>query len=110
MMALVIQTAPPAPAHPTLFAEAQSFFAGIIALDPAQAAIRGGLSVLVIFGAMLIIWGLHLIFKSIGERIAPEGAATNKERRKRIGRLTLFVTRLVVFAICVVTILRLWFL
>lgn len=105
----MIQTAPPAPtAHPTILAEAQSFFAGIIALDPAQAAIRGGLSVLVIFGAMLIIWGLHLVFKSIGERIAPEGAATNKDRRKRIGRLTLFVTRLVVFAICVVLILRLW--
>jgi len=105
----VIQTTPPAPAaHPTILAEAKSFFAGIVALDPAQAAIRGGLSVLVVFGAMLIIWGLHLVFKSIGERIAPEGVANNKERRKRIGRLTLFVARLAVFAVCVVIILRLW--
>jgi small conductance mechanosensitive channel len=103
-----IQTSAAPVAHPSLLAEAQSFLAGIFALDPAQAAIRGGLSVLVIFGAMLVIWGLHLVFKSIGERIAPEGVASNKERRKRIGRLTLFVTRLAVFAVCVVIILRLW--
>src|SRR5215831_15784124 len=96
-----IQTAPPAAAasHPSLLVQTQSFMAGVFALDPAQAAIRGGLTVLVLFGAILVIWGLHLVFKSIGERIAPEGAATNKERRKRIGRLTLFVARLVIFAV-----------
>ncbi len=104
----VILAQTPAPAHPSLLAELQSFVAGVFALDPMQAALRGGLSVLVIFGAMLIIWGLHLVFKSIGERVAPEAAATNKEQRKRIGRLTLFVTRLVVFAVGVVIILRVW--
>ena len=95
-------------AHPSLLGEVQSFVTGVFALDPMQAAIRGGLSVLVIFGAMLIIWGLHIVFKSIGERIAPVGAASNKERRKRIGRLTLLVTRLLVFAVSIVIILRLW--
>ncbi|MBS0384581.1 MAG: mechanosensitive ion channel, partial [Proteobacteria bacterium] len=105
----VIQTALREPAaHPSLLAQTQSFVAGIFALDPAQAAIRGGLTILVLFGAALIIWGLHLVFKSIGERIAPVDAATDKERRKRIGRLTLFVTRLVVFAVSVFIILRVW--
>src|SRR5262249_5800336 len=73
-----------------------------------QAALRGGLTLLVVFGAMLIIWGLHVVFKSIGERIAPAGASSNKERRKRIGRLTLLVTRVLVFSVSILIILRLW--
>ncbi len=100
---------PPAPsAHPSLLAQLQSFVAGVFALDPTQAAIRGGLTILVLFGAVLIIWGLHLVFKTIGERIAPESAAADKERRKRIGRLTLFMTRLFVFAVGGFIILRVW--
>lgn len=44
-----------AAAQPSVLAQLQSFIAGIVSLDPAQAAIRGGLTLLVVFDAVLVI-------------------------------------------------------
>ena len=94
-------------ADPSLPAQLQSFLTGVFTLNPAQAAIRGGLTILVVFGAALVVWGLHLVVKAIGERLSPtEGA--HKEHRKRIGRSTLLVTRLIVFAVGIFIVLRVW--
>lgn len=103
-------TTPPAPADHsfnTFAQQVQDFVAGVLTLDPQQALLRGGLSFLVLIGAVIIIWGLHIILKSITERIAPKDE-TDKERRANIGRWTMRVARLAIFVGALVLILRLW--
>jgi small conductance mechanosensitive channel len=103
----MIQVSHPAPPPPFL-TQVHAFISGVLALDPAQAAIRGGLTLLVVLGAALVIWGLHVALKAMGERLAPPAEVARKEYRKRIGRSTLLVARLIVFAGCMLLILRVW--
>lgn len=101
-------TPEPAPADHSFNAfaqQVQDFVSGVLTLDPQQALLRGGLSFLVLIGAVIIIWGLHIILKSITERIAPKD---DKERRANIGRWTMRVARLAIFVGALVLILRLW--
>lgn len=104
---MILAAQAPAAAQPSLSAQLQSFITGIVSLDPAQAAIRGGLTFLVVFGAALVIWGLHVALKAASERLAPVDGA-RKERRSRVGRSTLLVARLVVFAMGLIIVLRVW--
>ena len=103
-------TPPPAPADQplnTLIQQVQDFIAGVLTLDPQQALLRGGLSFLVLIGAVIIIWGLHVILKSITEHIAPKDE-TDQKRRDNIGRWTMRVARLAIFVGALILILRLW--
>ena len=100
----------PAPADhsvTTLAQQIQDFVSGVLTLDPQQALLRGGLSFLVLLGAAIIIWGLHVILKSITERIAPKDEL-DQRRRADIGRWTMRVARLAIFVGALILILRLW--
>jgi moderate conductance mechanosensitive channel len=95
-------------ATPSLIEQAQTFIAGIIALDPEQAALRGGLSVLVFLGAALMMWGIRLVFKTISERFAPPADPTKPRKRIEIGRWTVRIARIAIFIAALLVILRVW--
>ena len=90
-----------------LIEQVQNFITEAISLDPQQAALRGGLSVLVLVGAMLLMWGLRLLFTTATERFAPpaEGAP---RRRDQIGKWTLRIARVAIFVTAILVILRVW--
>jgi small-conductance mechanosensitive channel len=90
-----------------LIEQVQTFITEAFSLDPQQAALRGGLSVLVLVGAMLLMWGLRLLFKAATERFAPpaEGAP---RRRDQIGKWTLRIARVAIFVTAILVILRVW--
>jgi small-conductance mechanosensitive channel len=101
-------TTPPTQTPPTqsFVEQLQDFFAGLMTLDPQQAAIRGGLSALVLTGALLLMWGLHVLLKTLAERVT----APNQERPgvSRIGRWTLRVARVAIFLTAILVMLRVW--
>jgi small-conductance mechanosensitive channel len=103
------QTPPPSgeASFHTLAQNVEDFVRGVFALDPEQALLRGGLSVLVLLGAVIIIWGLHVILKSLTDRIAPKDDAAPK-RRVNIGRWTMRVARIAIFVGAIIIIMRLW--
>jgi len=95
---------PPAP--PSVIEQFQDFFQGLMTLDPQQAAIRGGLSVLVLIGALLLMWGLRLMLKTLAERVT---APSDKPKgESRIGRWTLRVARVAIFLTALLVVLRVW--
>ncbi len=99
---------PPADYSFSTFAQQiEDFVTGVLTLDPQQALLRAGLSFLVLFGAVIVIWGLHVILKSLTERIAPK-EETAPKRRLNIGRWTMRVARLAIFVAALIVILRLW--
>lgn len=100
----------PAPTLESVWAQIQSFFVDILALNPQQAALRGGLTLLVVIGAALLIWGLHVLFKALTERLAPteEGAGVAPRSRVRLSRWSLRIARLAIFVIAILIVLRLW--
>jgi small conductance mechanosensitive channel len=92
-----------------LIEQLQTFITEAISLDPEQAALRGGLSVLVLAGALLLIWGLRLLFKAVTERFSPQHAEGVKAAtRAPIGRWTLRIARIAVFITALLIILRVW--
>jgi moderate conductance mechanosensitive channel len=90
----------------TLIGQLQSFIAGVLSLDPQQAAIRAGLTLLVVIGAALLVWGLRLMLKALTERVAPE--QVDARAPMHIGRWSLRVARLVIAAFTLFLILRVW--
>jgi moderate conductance mechanosensitive channel len=104
---ILLTTQTPATETPTLLQQLQSFIAGVATLDPEQAAIRGGLSVLVFVGGALLMWGLRLVLKTLAERMAPtEGA--EKRKPTGIGRWTIRIARIAIFVTALLIILRVW--
>jgi small conductance mechanosensitive channel len=102
-------SAPPADNSFSTFAQqVESFVSEVLSLDPQQALLRAGLTFLVLIGAVLVVWGLHLVLKSLTERVAPKGDGAAKQRRVNIGRWTMRVTRISIFIAALVVILRLW--
>jgi hypothetical protein len=107
-MSLFIATAAAEPAIlVTLTEQVRSFLDGVLTLDPEQAAISAGLSLLVLIGAALVMLCLRLLLRALIERFAPADpdAAT---KRPRIGRWTMPVARLAVFVAAFLVILRVW--
>lgn len=111
-------TTPPAapPAEPAIpnfsidqiFAHVESFVRGVLTLDPEQAAIRGGLSLLVLLGAALLIWGLRVVLRALTERVAPTEDGAPPKKRLQIGRWSLRIARWAILITAIVTILRVW--
>jgi small conductance mechanosensitive channel len=78
-------------------------------LDPQQALLRAGLSFLVLIGAALVVWGLHVVLKTLIERIAPkEDNGAPRRRHVQIGRWTMRAARIAIFIAAIIVILRLW--
>lgn len=111
-------TTPPAapPAEPAIpnfsidpiFDQVEDFVRGVLTLDPEQAAIRGGLSLLVVIGAALLIWGLRVVLHALTERVAPVEEGAPPKKRLQIGRWSLRIARWAIFITAIVTILRVW--
>ena len=108
--------APPAdaPAEPasaaidTLIAHAQDFINGVFALDPEQALIRAGLTVLTVLGGALLVWGLRTMLKALTERVAPEHATDANKKRVPIGRWTIRIARFAIGVAVFLAVLRIW--
>jgi len=101
-------TTPTAPTLDILFEQIRSFLAGIVSLDPQQAALRGGLTLLVVLGAALLIWGLRLLLKALTERIAGEDQIAAPKQRLNIGKTSLALARIVIVITAILIVLRLW--
>ena len=114
-MSQIATTTPPAtPANESADAsfdgfarQLEDFVSGVLTLDPQQALLRAGLTFLVLLGAVLVVWGLHLVLKALTERIAPQGDGVPRPR-VNFGRWTMRIARITVFAGAVIVILRLW--
>jgi small conductance mechanosensitive channel len=106
---MITTTQPPASDQTlnTLARNLEDFVRGVFALDPEQALLRAGLSFLVLLGAGIIVWGLHIILKSLTERIAPKDENAPR-RRVKIGRWTMRVARLAIFVAAIIIVMRLW--
>jgi small conductance mechanosensitive channel len=89
-------------------AQVQALFASLTRLDPMQAAIRGGLTLLVFMAAALVIWGLHVALNAATERLLPDGGRHATPTHKRIGRLSLGVARMAVIIAAILVTLRVW--
>lgn len=109
-----VATTPPAtpaeaPSLSDFAAQFQDFISGVVNLDPQQAAIRAGLTLLVVLGVALLMWGLRVLLKALTERVAPDTEDASRPRRMsgvrkwafRIARWALIVTALLI-------VLRLW--
>lgn len=103
-------TPTPPPSEPTVsFADQlQTFIAGLMSLDPEQAAIRGGLTVLVVLGGALMMWGLRLLLKTVADRFAPTEPGDTPRKRDTIGLWTLRIARVAVFIAALLVVLRVW--
>jgi small-conductance mechanosensitive channel len=103
-------TPTPPPSEPTVsFADqVQTFIAGLMSLDPEQAAIRGGLTVLVLIGGALMMWGLRLLLKTVADRFAPAEPGDAPRKRGTIGLWTLRIARVAVFIAALLVVLRVW--
>lgn len=84
----------------------REFAESVISLDPEQAALRGGLSILVLIGAGLLMWGLRLLLKSMIAHVAEDNA--QPKAPSRFGRWTLRIARIAIFVTAILVILRLW--
>lgn len=91
----------------TFAQQVEDFVRGVLTLDPQQALLRAGLTILVFIGAVIIIWGLHVVLKALTERIAPNDNGAPK-RNMNIGRWTMRVARLAIFVGAIIIVLRLW--
>lgn len=102
------ETPPPGVQIDGLIAAVASFISGVFTLDPEQAAIRGGLSLLVVLGAVLLIWGLRVLYKAITEQVAPEQAANTGKKALPLGRWALRIARVAIAIAAFLALLRLW--
>lgn len=89
-----------------LVAQLQSLVEGVLTLDPQQAAIRAGLSILVVVGAALLVWGLRLVLKTLTARIAPDQAKTRQPTR--VGRWSVRIASIAIAVAAALAILRVW--
>jgi small conductance mechanosensitive channel len=110
MMSLLQQTTQAA--QPSLLQQAQALFLSFTKLDPMQAALRGGLTILVFIGAALVMWGLHVALDALTERLFPGTSEAPQGKRKGqhtpVGRLSLTIVRISVFIAAVLISLRIW--
>ncbi len=115
------QAAPPAPSQAALearavfgdlWAQVESFVSGVLALDPQEAALRAGLTLLVIIGAMVILALLRLVLKAIGSRLAPHDETEDHNNKKKkngsFGKWTMPIARLAIAVGVILLALQIW--
>lgn len=100
-------TPPSGQSFESLAQSIEEFVRGVLSLDPEQALLRAGLTFLVLLGATIVVWGLHIILKALTERIAPKESSTLR-RRVNIGRWTMRVARIAIFVGALIVVLRVW--
>lgn len=92
----------------TLISDVSDFFVGIIMLDPQQAAIRAGLSVLVLLGAVLLITIVRLVFKATVAKVSDTDVKEAKRRHRGVGRWTIMIARVAVWIGALLLLLGVW--
>jgi len=109
-MILTTATQTPAPSEsgPTFAEQLQSFVTGVMQLDPEQAAIRAGLSLLVFAGGALFMLGLRLVLKTLAERLAPKPSDGETRKPSNITRWAIRIAQLAIFVAVLLIILRVW--
>lgn len=95
-----------------LWREIEHFVRGVVSLDPQEAAIRAGLSVLVVLAALAALYVLRLLLKAMVARLAPKDAVAEvvaeKKRRIHFSGWTLPLARAAIFVACVLVVLQIW--
>lgn len=92
----------------SLFDEARDFVSGVLALDPQEALLRAGLSILVLIGALLILYGVRVLLRALADRIAPPAASNEKEPPFSFRKLTGHILRIAVALIAILAVLQIW--
>jgi small conductance mechanosensitive channel len=90
-----------------LWTQVQSFFTSLLALDPQEALLRAGLSLLVVLAALLILLGIRLLLKTLAARIAPH-QKDEPPRPVSFRTWTMLVLRLAIAVIAVLLVLQIW--
>lgn len=90
--------------------QVRSAFQGVLTLDPQEAAIRAGLSILVLLGAALLMTLIRLGLRAIVARLTPKEDAQNGKsvRRQKVGGAALSVVRFAVLIAAIYFVLRIW--
>lgn len=88
----------------------ESFVRGVLLLDPEQAAIRAGLTALVVIGALLALYVLRLVMKALVSRLAPKATdgAREKKARTHFSGWTMPLARIAIAAAAVLAVLQIW--
>jgi small-conductance mechanosensitive channel len=90
-----------------LYAQLESFVRGVIELDPEQAALRAGLTLLVVIVALIILWALRALFKTLASRLAPDEGG-EKPAKFKFGGWTMPIARLAIAVGAILVMLQIW--
>jgi len=107
MIRMTTSAQPTPAAFDSFVAQVESVVRGVMSMNPEEAALRGGLTVLVFIGALILIWGLRLLLKALTERVA-SGEGDHIERRKRVGKWTMRIARFAIIIAAILIALKLW--
>ena len=108
MFAATPQTAAAPVTLTALVAEAQSAITGILTLDPEQAAIRAGLSLLILAAAAFLIAAIRIALRAAIDRVTPQDGAQHTRKRHKVGGLAIGLVRIAVIFGALYFILRVW--
>src|SRR5262245_19789136 len=95
-----------------LIAQIQSAIAGVLTLNPEEAALRAGVSFLIVGGAAILMTLIRLALRAMVARLTPAEDTHDKTKKRRdhkqVGGLALGLTRLAVVLVAIYLLLRLW--
>jgi len=89
-----------------LYAQLENLFSGVLTLDPQTAALRAGLSFVVLLAAVLILVLLRKALKALAGRVAPDDSVT--KRRFKLDAWTLAIVRLTLAVAAMLAIANIW--
>lgn len=94
-----------------IITQIQHAVSGIVMLDPQEAALRAGLSLLIIGGAAILMTLIRLALRAIIARLTPADEADTKKQRtahRQVGGLALGLVRIAIVLVALYFLLRLW--
>jgi small-conductance mechanosensitive channel len=94
-----------------IIAQIQSAIAGVMTLDPREAALRAGLSFLIVGGAAILMTLIRLALRAIVVRLTPADETDTKKKSqasKHVGGLALGLVRIAIVIAAIYFLLRLW--
>jgi small conductance mechanosensitive channel len=91
-----------------VFDEVRRFVTEVASLDPEQAALRGGLTILVVVGALVLVWGLRTLLQALSERLTDRAALASDGKKIEIGRWSMRVVRIAIGLTALGVILNVW--
>ncbi|MDX2274054.1 MAG: mechanosensitive ion channel [Hyphomonadaceae bacterium] len=88
----------------------ESAIAGALMLNPEQAALRAGISFLIVGGAAILMTIIRLALRAVVSRVTPEDEQQSKKRdaSRKVGGLALALVRLAIVVGAIYFLLRVW--